>query len=203
MAVAEKTRNEGPMVVTYVSADGKDDHKRVPADVTGVKVLQRSDNTAKVYNLADLPEAIKMGLAAKALAGQQKIFVANHADGDNVISLADKIYSDFVSGKLYTRAEGGEKPGKKFDATIYVHAAVAAFAAMAKKKMTYKSGKAIEPMDEAKTEELTVKLTSMSPKDRGLYIKTLKKNKFFDKALMELQAKAKKVDADEEIEELF
>jgi hypothetical protein len=207
----EKTRGEGPMIVNYVSADGKTDHKRVPADVIGVHVVARKDNSAKTYLLADIPEAIKQALAAKALANAQKIFVANHdKGGDNVISLSDKIYSDFVSGKLYTRAEGGAKPGKKFDPTIYVQAAVAAYAQMAKRKMTYKSpdggatpGKPVLAMTEQDAQDMAAKLEAMTPKERSEQIKKNKRNTFFDKALTELQAKAKKIDTDEEVEELF
>lgn len=200
----KKERGEGPVIVTYGDADGKKDFKRVPAKVTSVIVTARNGGASKVYEVSKLSPETLSALAAFALASRTKTYVNNHAgdDGSDVIKLADQVYSDFMTGKLYSRVEGGSKPGKKFDATIYVDAAKAAMLFMSKKGMKNKAGKPVQAMTEAQASNLLTKLTSLTPKERTEQIKSMKANKFFTKALMELQAK--KIDTSkEDAEDLF
>lgn len=188
-----KERGEGPMIVTYADKAGKMDYKRVPNDVTSVVVVQRKGGVKKTFDLTKLPQNVKDSLAAMALASRAKVFVANHGNeaGDNVISLVDGVYAEMIAGKIYSRSADGEKPGRKFDPVPYADAMRIALGNMNKKGRTGKAGKVVQPMNDKQYEDLKTKLNAMAPKERGEFIRNLKKDSFIAAAMAEVEYRNK------------
>lgn len=208
----KKTRNAGPVVVTFVDSKGKNDNKRVTADVTGVMIADRKGGN-KVYTIDSIPPAVRNGLVAFALASRAKTYVVNNIDDDhgNVIPLADKVYSDFAAGKLYSRGggEGGAKPGRKFDPTDWVEAVRMSVERQAKSKKLLKNGKPVQEMTATQVEDLKQKLIAMTPKDRLELINgKFRQNGLIAACYASIQAKkladaAKKETDTQDISELF
>lgn len=199
-AEAKKERGDGPMIVTYADKAGKNDLKRASTDVVGVVVVQRAGNKSKAFDVSKLPANVKDALAAMAFAQRTKVQVANNSNdnGDNVLSLADAMWKDLSEGKIYTRSATGEKPGRKFNATLYADAMRLALAAMAKKGRTGKSGKPVQPMTDKQYEDFKTKLEGMAPKERSLFIVGLKKDSFINAAIKDVEAKIAKENIDED-----
>lgn len=189
-------RGTGPMQLSYVDSKGSHEHKRVPIDAAGIRIV--AGGKPKNYDATKLPAAVKDALVVFALASRIKTQVANHAEdnGANVHELADGVYSDFLAGKIYSKAEGGAPRGKKFDAHIYAEALKAMYAFCAKKGLKSKSGKAIVALTDAQVADFTTQLESMTPKERTEKIKGLNANSIYKKALAELKTKAIEVEAE-------
>lgn len=192
-APADK-RGEGPAVITYADVEGKKDYKRVPGNVASVIVTDRATKTEKVYDVSSLPESVKNSLVAFAVATRAKSYINNHFDAENAeqnnaIALADSVYADLLNGNVYAKSESTAKPGKKFDPSIYVEAAVAAYKFMSEKKMNNKQGTPIKPMTESQQAEYATQLIALTPKERTEKIRAAKQNPYFAKALLQLQAK--------------
>jgi len=203
-AAAKKERGEGPISVTYADKAGKSDYKRVPLDVTAVQITPKGSTSGKLYNVAELPVAVKDALAAFALATRAKTYVANHAkpDGSDAINLVDKVWAEFLAGKVYSKGDGGAKVGRKFDGEIYAQAWRAADAAMAKRNLKKKDGSPIKSMTDDQVADLKVSLESMEPKARGERLKSFKSNAFYERALKELQAKSVKPDDETDTDDM-
>lgn len=185
-----KERGTGPMAVTYIDSENKSDLKRVPTNVKGVHVVANDNKGTKSYDVTALSPQVMLALAASAMAGRMKIFVANHAESSaDVIKLTDQVYADFLAGKVYTRVEGGKAPGKKFDGQLYADAWKNVYAFMAKKGMKNKAGQPIKALSDDQVIDLKTKLEGMDPKERAAKLKGYNENKFFKKALGELKAK--------------
>lgn len=187
----KKERGDGPAVFTYTDGEGNTGLKRVPTKVGSVDITAKTGVT-KSYKPSELPQEVKDALVEFAFAARAKTFINNHAadDGSDVIELSDKVYADFMAGKIYSRSESGAKPGKKFDASIYANAMRDTFKFMAKKKMKMKDGTPISEMPEEKVADLKAKLEGMTPKERTAAVKGFKENKIYERALKELQARA-------------
>lgn len=200
-ADTKKERGEGPMIVTYADKAGKVDLKRANTDVVGVVVMQRAGNRSKSFDVSKLPQNVKDALAAMAFAQRSKVHVANNSNdkGDNVISLADAMWADLASGKIYSKSADGGTPGRKFDPVPYADAMRIAMSAMAKKGRIGKSGKPVQPMNDKQHDDFKNKLLAMAPKERGEFIRNLKKDTFIAAAIKEVEFKnaQKQVDEDD------
>ncbi len=188
-------RGSGPVQITYIDSKGVADHKRVPMDAVGVRLAaggKHWDYDASKFN----PE-VKNVLAVYALAVKVKTQVANHGedDGSNANELAGSVYSDMLTGKLYSKGEGKAR-GRAFDAAIYAEALRAMYAFCAKKGLKNKAGKAIVALNDGQVGDFKMQLEAMSPKERTEKIKALSQNGIYKKALAELKTKAIEVDTD-------
>lgn len=136
--MAETTRGNGPVAVTYVDSEGKT-HKRVPERVVGVVVSDKSGKS-RTYKLSDLAPAMINGLAASGLGKKLDIFVRNTVKNDeasDVAETADKLFGQIKAGSLYTRGEG-KGAASKFDVEKWIDIMSQA-AELDKKPLTEKS----------------------------------------------------------------
>lgn len=201
---AKKERNEGPLDLTFADKKGAKDHKRVPLDVASVIVTAKGGHGAKEYDTTKFPAEIKDAMIAGMFAGRVKTYVNNHAkkDGTNTLEFSDKIYADFMSGKIYSREGGGGRPAKPFDASLYVDALDKAFQFMASKKMKFKSGQLIKPFSAKELADARTKLESATKDERKAKISSWKDNPIYKRILAELEAKRIEMDTTEEVEEM-
>lgn len=190
-----KARGSGPMQLTYVDTKGGNEHKRVPLDAAGIRIVAAGKN--KTYDASKLPASVKDALIVFALASRIKTQVANHADatGIDVHTLADGVYSDFLAGKIYSKGEGKPR-GKVFDANIYAEALRAMYAFCAKKGIKSKSGKPIVALTDHQVGDFKMQLEAMTPRERTEKIKGLSANSIYRKALSELKTKAIEVQSE-------
>jgi hypothetical protein len=115
-----KKKGEGPFVINFLDADGKD-FNRVPAAVKNVQVADKK-GVKKSFALSEITPATIYQLAASEL--KRKLNSGISADFDeksnNVISLAENIFADIKSGKLFQRAESKPGAGRTFDTGMWV-----------------------------------------------------------------------------------
>lgn len=192
-ADTKKERGDGPMIVTYADKAGKTDLKRANTDVVGVVIMQRAGNKSKSFDVSKLPSNVKDALAAMAFAQRTKTQVANNDDdGNNVISIADAMWKDLAEGKIYSKSADGTGPGRKFDPTVYAEGMRIATANMAKKGViNTKTKKVVVPMNDKNVADFKAKLLAMAPKERGDFIRGLKKNGFIAAGFAQADAEAK------------
>lgn len=191
-----KERGTGPMQLFYVDSKGANEHKRLPLDATGIKVV--AAGKSHTFSIKELPAAIKEALVVDALSKRVKTYVANHAEdnGSNVAELAKHVYDEMVAGRIYSKTEGTGQRGKKFDASLYAEALRATYAFMAKKNLKNKAGKAIVALNDGQVGDFKMQLEAMTPKERTEKIKGLQTNSIYKKALAELKMRAIEVDTE-------
>jgi hypothetical protein len=183
------------MQLTFVDGKGKADHKRVPADCSGVRITVGAKN--KVYTVENYSEQTKNTLAFLALATRAKTQVANHSDdvGSNIFDLIDAVDADFKNGRLYSKSEGGPR-GKPFDAELHVEAYKQALAWMAKRNViTIVKDKAgnetkvpVKPLSEQAYADLVVWLQTADTDKRKARLAIWSKNDVYRKIFMTLRA---------------
>lgn len=199
-----KKRNQGPVNVLFGTAE-KADHKRVPKGVTTVIVKSRNGQT-KTFDLSAIPSEHLTALAAVAYAAKAKSYVNNHAEKDDeVIGMADKIFSDFVAGNLYTKgdAKTGGKRGRQFDATLYVLAYQKARESQSKAGVKNSKGALIKVATQQELDALKTQLVSMTAQDRSKKIKVMLENPVFKKHFLAVQAaQIKTKDVDDTVNDL-
>lgn len=204
-----KKRGDGPIIVTYVDEKAAD-NKRVVAGVTAVQIKDRKGNV-KSYTLAAIPTEVQGQLIALAFAQRAKTYVNNQAKDDenaDVIALTDRIFSDMIEGKVYSRteSEGGAPRGRVFDPSDYVEALKLTLAAQAKAGVVNKkTGQPVKEATEGQLKQIGTQLISLKGKERTVKIKSFMDNPIFKKHYLALMSKKIKVSADENeaIEDLF
>lgn len=177
--VTRGKKGDGPLAISYLANDKA--LKRVEDGVTHVVVTSKS-GAVKNYDLSAIPHPILLQLAGMGLGKRMDVFARNtvkNSDDANVIELTDKVYSDVVGGKIYTRAEGsGAGAGRPFNYEIWQEIA----AETAKRK------KAPAPT-EAQLKAFKNKLESFTPADRQKFIRKLQLDKVFALASKVIHAK--------------
>jgi hypothetical protein len=176
-----KSRGNGPIAIFFIDDQNKQ-HKRVPAKVTGIGVVDTATGKSKSFNLADLSDDVICQGAAFGFAGRVLTYARNtikNNAGASVLSCADSVMENLKSGKMYTRAEGnGAGPqGRPFDYDIWreVMASVA-------------SAKGVKISDK-QLENFVVGLKALTPKERQADIKKRQGDPYVVAALKHAQAK--------------
>lgn len=188
-ATAGKSRGDGPVTFLYVDAQGQD-HKRVPNNVKGVKVIDRATNSSKIYELSKYSQSVRDGLSAIGLVRRQHNYVvSNLGNGKDVHYLTDSVHGDFTEGRLYSK-EAVARAAKTFDVSAYVNA----YARYLKlqheaKKVHPKTGKVVQMMDDKERERITTKWVAMGRKDFNTYAKAHLNSATMTKFIMEEKAK--------------
>lgn len=189
-----KKRGDGPVVISYVDADNKTDHKRVPANVHGILLADRHGKN-KSYSIDGLPVNVRQMLIGLGLKRHLEAAARNGADdtGTNVIALADAAFTNLKEGKIYTRIGGGGKggPGRTFDADIWVEVV---------KRV---SNQAKKPATEKQLTDFRTKITSYTSTDRSEFLKKLQKDPRFKVAYMTLRALKSKGEKEDALSDLF
>lgn len=166
-ATADKVKRDvGPVKVSYLAADGKE-HDRVIADVKSVKVLQRSDNKAKIYGLDKVPANMVGMLVASALAKRFDISARNAVKADSkasVIDVSDGIFTNIISGKFSSRGEGKGGPGRSFDFDMWISVFHAAH------DMKRKAKPSLPVWTDVQDAKMRAKLEAMDGKARNKYL---------------------------------
>lgn len=123
---AKKTRTkkgEGPYTLSFVDGDNKDS-PRIPAVVSALKVEDKESKKSKSYSIQGLSPVVLQQLAADGLKRRLDAFIRNSIGGEKTaIVLADEMYGNIKSGKLYLKGEGGGKgAGRTFNFDLYINA---------------------------------------------------------------------------------
>lgn len=205
-----RARGSGPMQLTFVDSKGKSDHKRVPADCTGVRVKVGTKD--KVYTVEHYSEQTKNTLAFLALATRAKTQVANHSDdvGSNIFDLIDAVDADFKHGRLYSKSEGGPR-GKPFDAELHAEAYKQALAWMAKRNVVntvkdkngHETKVPVKPLSDQAYGDLVTWLQTADTEKRKQRIAVWSKNEVYRKMYKTLQAQKMTISEPTAFEEAF
>lgn len=176
-------KGEGPYSVLFVDADNKD-VPRIPANVTAMKLVEKGGKS-KSYSLAGLSPAILHQLAVDGLRRRIDAFVRNSIGGDKTaIVLADEMFGNIKSGKLYLKGEGKGGAGRSFDFDLWV----SAIERTAQLKAKADKSKKKQPATEKQLAALRAKLESATPADRSTMIKNWKNDPIFALAKKQIDA---------------
>jgi hypothetical protein len=187
-ATTGKKRGTGPLKITYIDDAGKQDHKRIPENVTGVLVATK-DGKSKSYMISDLPPVIRNQMVGAALAKRIDIYVRNTADEAvpaSVVQAADGVFSTLKGGKFYTRGGdgSGKATGPKFDIDLWIEIMSAAQKA--------KNGKDATPKQ---ITDLRTKLTAITGRERAQMLAKWTKDATVKLCKLEIEAKRAKAAA--------
>lgn len=178
-------KGDGPIAVKFLNSKNEET-KRADAETESIRISDKSGKS-KDYSVAKLSLPTLRQLALDALK-RKVVSAVNSGSKSNgsvdVIKVSDDIYNNIVAGKFYVRAEGGAKPGRKFDVDIWADAMLRTSeikSQMPNSKVKVFSKKII---DDFKT-----KLETMPDKDRKVFTAKLQNDAVFKRALYEVRAK--------------
>lgn len=187
-------KGEGPYTLAFVDSANKDT-PRIPAEVHSIKVLDKASNKAKTYAVAGLAPATLHQLAADGLKRRLDAFIRNSIGGEKTaLVLADEMYADIKSGKLYKKAEGKAGAGRTFNFDLWV-AAIERTAVLRNKK-----DKKTAIATEKQLASVRTKLESATSADRKVLTGNWMKDPIFALAKKQVDAEmtAKTVKSDGE-----
>lgn len=207
-AVERKKRGEGLFLVSFVDVDGKV-HTRAPSNVASVRV-DAKDHGHFDMSLTDVAESTKSQMLAIGLKQRIQTYVANHVEDDasQATKFAQSVWNEIKAGKIYTRAgEGGGKAKKPFDSRLHADAMREARKDMAARGVRTKKkdgtpGPVVKAMTENEYQDLIMQLDTADKAKRSARVAAWMNNKYFERHLRAMQARAVKVDETEAIDEL-
>lgn len=175
-------KGEGPYTISFVDTDNKDT-ARIPASVHAVKIADKSGKS-KAYAVSSLEPKVLHQLAALGLGRKLDAFMRNSIGGDKTaIVLADEMYANVKSGKLYLKGEGKGGAGRSFDFDLWV-SAIQRTAELHNKADPKKQ----KPATKAQLDSVRVKLESADSAGRKALIDRWKKDPVFVLAKKQVDA---------------
>lgn len=185
-AQLSKTRakkGDGPILVKFLNAKNEET-KRVDADTEFLRVATK-EGQSKDYSVTKLSLPTLRQLALDAI--KRKFVTAvfsGHKNGKvDVLKVSDEIYNNILNGKIYVRAEGAARPGRKFDVTLWGEAMLRT--SVIKSQMPNSK---VKPFSKKVIDDFKVKLEGMSDKDRKVFTAKLQNDAVFKRALLEVKA---------------
>ena len=158
--VTRAKKGDGPMAIAYLNHAGEET-KRVAEHTEAIKISSK-DGKHKVYNINNLPPAVRNQLIILGLSKKIETNVRNgmKSDGANVLDIANATFETLKEGKLYTRKEGGKgSAGRPFDVNLWLD--ILLEASRIKKRST---------PTEKELATYTLKLTSLPPATRKVFL---------------------------------
>lgn len=193
-------REKGPLAISFMSPEGES--KRVPANPTAIRVLERKTGATKDYDLSlAIPQSMLLSFAAAGLKHVLSVAINNKTeDGTDIISISDDVMALAASGKIYTRDGTGVKTRKSapFDREYWVEVL---HTAMASAKKTVPAPSQVDVFIH--------NIESKNGRERMQYVSGLqKKNAHFRAAIAKVNAKrldkqAKKAHDADDMSDLF
>ena len=177
-----KARGNGPLLITFIDENGTS-HKRVPAKVMGVTIIERATGKPRAYNLDDLPEDTLRAHAAIGMGKRLETYGRNTVKNNpnkSVISCTDEMFEDMKKGIVYRRGEGngtGGGAGRPFDYDLWVEVMTATAHAKGQK------------LNDDQLAKFVIGLKALSPKERQQDIKKRMGDAYVQAALKDAQAK--------------
>lgn len=185
-------KGEGPIVVKFLNSKNEET-KRTDAETESLRIHDNSGKS-KDYSITKLSLPTLRQLALDSL--KRKVISAAVSGSKNgnadVIKITDSVYDNVLNGKIYIRAEGGGKPGRKFDSAIW--AAAMLRTSEIKSKMPNSKTKVFTQKVIA---DFRTKLDTMPEKDRKVLTAKLQNDAVFKRALLEVRAEQVKGSASE------
>lgn len=195
---AERARNEGPIVMSYVTADNEE-HRRVPDGVASLKVMDRAKGNSVTFNPAELPEGVQrklLFLGASRLVHGRIATGYDAEEGDNAVESATEVWQDLLSGQLYAKVEGDWQRGRQVDPKPYIDA-MARYRKYLNDKgvIDRKTGQVVAPLTDQQAKNMRLTITSSTREKRNEYLaeKFKASNQLLMKYLKEERDRAKKI----------
>lgn len=176
-------KGDGPILVSFLNSKNEVT-KRADSETEVIRVADK-DGKSKDYSITKLSLPTLRQLALDSL---KRKFVSTVNSGNkngsvNVIQVSDGVYNNILSGKIYVRAEGAGKPGRKFDSAIW--AAAMLRTSEIKSKMPNSK---VKVFSQKVINDFKIKLESMVDKERKIFTAKLQNDAVFKRALLEVRA---------------
>lgn len=186
----KKTRakkGDGPVSFKFIN-DKNEASKRIPDNIDALQVINKAGKS-KNLSISGLPVQVIRQLAASAFKVKLNSFaiasVKTNPNAD-VLGLADELYNNVKSGKLYVRGEGAKSPGRTFDFDLWVSAMIRM------SQITAEKNPKVKPFSKKQEADLRARLEAATPADRKVMTTKWMTNPIVKRAVMEIKAERAK-----------